>query len=78
MKSIDKIKISGNSAIKDALKIIDRGAMQIALVIDDGGKLLDTITDGDGIASTQIIDVLKKTDLSNILKKSFYDMAVSR
>ena len=29
---------------------------------------------GDGIASKQIIDIIKKIDLLNILKKSFYDL----
>lgn len=29
---------------------------------------------GDGCASKQIIDILKKVDLSNILKKSFYNL----
>lgn len=31
---------------------------------------------GDGIASRKIIDILKKVDLENILKKSFYDLEV--
>lgn len=29
---------------------------------------------GEGMASKQILDILKKTDLSNIVKKSFYDL----
>ena len=32
---------------------------------------------GDGCASKQIIEKIKKTDLKNILKKSFYDIKVS-
>lgn len=32
---------------------------------------------GDGCASEKIIEEIKKTDLSNILKKSFYDIKVS-
>lgn len=47
MKNIDNIKLAKNSTIKDALKIIDKGAMQIALVIDEDDKLIGTITDGD-------------------------------
>ena len=47
MKNIDNIKVTENATIKDALKIIDGGAMQIALVVDDSDKLIGTITDGD-------------------------------
>ena len=32
---------------------------------------------GDGCASTKIIETLKKVDLNNILKKSFYDVKVN-
>ena len=45
--NIDKIKLSPNSTIKQALKIIDSGAVKIALVVDENDKLLGTVTDGD-------------------------------
>ena len=45
MKSIQNIKLTMGSTIRDALKIIDSGAMQIALVVDDDSRLLGTITD---------------------------------
>ena len=47
MKTIDKIKLKRTSTIKEALQIIDSGAMQIAVVLDDKDKLIGTITDGD-------------------------------
>ena len=47
MKSIKNIKITKNSTLKQALKIISQGKMQIALVIDDKDKLIGTLTDGD-------------------------------
>ncbi len=47
MKSIENIKLNLNAKIKEALKIIDSGAMQIALVVDDDGILIGTLTDGD-------------------------------
>jgi dTDP-glucose pyrophosphorylase len=34
-------------ALKDALRVIDRGSAQIALVLDDRQRLLGTLTDGD-------------------------------
>jgi dTDP-glucose pyrophosphorylase len=47
MKNYKSILLKPTSTVKEALKIIDSGAMQIALVIDEGEKLLGTVTDGD-------------------------------
>jgi len=47
MKNIQKIKLTVNSTIKEALQIIDRGAVKFAIVVDQNDKLLGTITDGD-------------------------------
>lgn len=47
MNSITHIKLMPCSTIKEALKIIDSGAMQIAIVVDENDKLIGTITDGD-------------------------------
>ncbi|QKF58957.1 nucleotidyltransferase family protein [Aliarcobacter lanthieri] len=47
MKNIENIKLRENSTIKEALEIIDKGSMQIALVVDKNDKLVGTLTDGD-------------------------------
>jgi len=47
VKNYKHILLKATSTIKEALKIIDSGAMQIALVIDENEKLLGTVTDGD-------------------------------
>lgn len=47
MNSISTIKLSPSSTIKEALKIIDSGAMQIAIVVDAQDRLIGTLTDGD-------------------------------
>ena len=47
MKSVDNIKLTPNSTIREALHIIDSGAMQIAIVIDQDNRLVGTLTDGD-------------------------------
>lgn len=47
MYQISEIKISPSASIREALKIIDTGAMKIALVVDEEGKLIGTLTDGD-------------------------------
>ncbi|WP_201352340.1 nucleotidyltransferase family protein [Hydrogenimonas urashimensis] len=47
MKNVESVKLSPDATIRDALEIIDRGAMKIAVVVDEEGYLLGTITDGD-------------------------------
>ncbi len=47
MKKIDKILLHQNATIREALQIIDKGAMKLAIVIDADQQLLGTITDGD-------------------------------
>ncbi len=47
MKDWRKVLISENTSIHEAIKVIDEGALQIALVVDNDGLLLGTITDGD-------------------------------
>ena len=47
MKKYKNILLKPTSTIKEALKIIDSGAMQISIVVDENNKLLGTITDGD-------------------------------
>lgn len=57
--------ISPTSSIKDAIEVIDRGSAQVALVIDNDGKLLGIVTDGDvrrailrGIAIDEAISLI--------------------
>ena len=47
MKSIDKIKLKSGSSVREAMIAIDDGAMKIAVVVDDEGKLVGILTDGD-------------------------------
>jgi len=47
MNNINDIKLTINSTIKEALEIIDKGAVKFAIVVDSEDKLLGTITDGD-------------------------------
>ncbi|WWW11952.1 nucleotidyltransferase family protein [Arcobacter cryaerophilus gv. pseudocryaerophilus] len=47
MENIENIKLKETSTIKEALEIIDKGSMQIALVVDDNDRLIGTLTDGD-------------------------------
>lgn len=47
MKNFKNLLLNIQSTIKEALQIIDDGAMKIALVVDENSKLLGTISDGD-------------------------------
>ena len=47
MKNIEKIKITVNTKIKKALKIISDGGNKIAIVVGKEDKLVGIITDGD-------------------------------
>ena len=42
-----KTSVTPEISIKDTMAIIDKSAIQIALVLDPDGKLLGTVTDGD-------------------------------
>ena len=45
--SLDKLKISLNSPIRDVMKVIDNGGSQIALAVDSENRFLGIVTDGD-------------------------------
>ena len=47
MKNVENLLIPENITIKEALKTIDKGAIRIALVVDEANKLLGTLSDGD-------------------------------
>lgn len=47
MKNYKNILLNSNSTIREALKIINSGAMKIGIVVDENEKLLGTVTDGD-------------------------------
>lgn len=47
MKSVEKLFVDPEMSILQVLEIIDRGSVQIALVVDRNRRLLGTVTDGD-------------------------------
>jgi len=69
MRSIQKIKLSINSTIKDAMKAIDVGAMKIALVVDDDDKLLGVLTDGD-IRRALLNEFVFDSTIESIIQKN--------
>lgn len=47
MDSWKRIVIGPDATIEDALKVIEAGAMRIALIVGENGRLLGTLSDGD-------------------------------
>lgn len=47
MHNLKNHLISGNASIFDALQRLDESSLQIVLVVDEAGRLLGTLTDGD-------------------------------
>jgi dTDP-glucose pyrophosphorylase len=41
------LKLPPDASLREAIQVIDRGGLQIALLVDADGRLLGTITDGD-------------------------------
>jgi dTDP-glucose pyrophosphorylase len=67
MKGIEKIKISTESTIKEALNAIDLGAVKIALVVNKDNKLLGTLSDGDVRRG-----LLRKKSMNDIIKDIYF------
>ena len=47
MRDVREICVPRTASLRNVVQVIDRGASQIALVVDDDGKLVGTATDGD-------------------------------
>ena len=69
MKDIEEVKLTISSSIKSALTVIGDGAVKIALVVDEGNRLLGTLTDGD-IRRAMIKGFSLEDTIENIYFKS--------
>ena len=89
MKNIEGLKLLPHASIRDALQIIDNGAIQIALIVDRNNKLLGTLTDGDirrgllnGLTLESSIEsiIFKSPTIAKIsnTKKEILDIALSK
>lgn len=47
MKTWRKTLVSDSATVRQAMAVLDEGSAQIALVVDDGQRLLGVVTDGD-------------------------------
>lgn len=70
MKNWKQVIVSQTISVLKTLEIIDRSTMQIALVIDENGHLLGTVTDGD-IRRALIQGVGLSEPVSKIMQRNF-------
>jgi len=70
-ENINKLLISPDTNIREALKVIDQTAKQIVLVVDEDKKLLGTVTDGD-IRRGIIKGLDLEKSVTEIMNKDFY------
>ncbi len=67
MAGWERIIVRLDYKIIDAIKLIDKSALQIALVVDDNKKLIGTVTDGD-IRRGILNDISLEQPVANIMK----------
>lgn len=76
MKPIENYFVSPNSSLRDVIYVIDRGAAQIALVVDGNHRLIGTLTDGD-IRRAMLRNESLQTPAMSVMSKNFRFLASS-
>jgi dTDP-glucose pyrophosphorylase len=67
---IETLSISTRESLRGAMTAIDRGGCEIALVVDEAGSLLGTLTDGD-IRRALLADASLEETASRYMKRTF-------
>ena len=75
MRAVDDLTVLCESTIEQAIRVIDAGALQIALMVDDKNHLLGTITDGD-IRRAILNGATLDSQISEYANKEFYSASV--
>ncbi|MCD6331959.1 MAG: nucleotidyltransferase family protein [Bacteroidales bacterium] len=89
MYQLNEIKLQVHATIRQALEVIESGAMKIALIVDEHDRLMGTLTDGDirrGLLRglqlddriTDLYNAHPVTAFSNDPKTKLIELAVSR
>ena len=47
LRNLGDVLLTRDDTVRRAIEVIDRGAVQVGLVVDENRKLLGTVTDGD-------------------------------
>ena len=70
------LQIKSSASLTDAIKVIDGGQVQIALVVDDNRRLIGTITDGD-VRRALLRGESLETPVERIMFRSFRALTAS-
>ncbi|MEO5644712.1 MAG: aminotransferase class I/II-fold pyridoxal phosphate-dependent enzyme [Bacteroidia bacterium] len=73
---IQELLITADKAVKDALKIIDANAQGTCFVVDDAGKLIGVITDGD-IRRALIDGKTLESKVKDVMQTKFTSLPVT-
>jgi dTDP-glucose pyrophosphorylase len=73
---IQSLQLTTSASLSEAIRIIDAGHVQIALVIDDSGRLIGTITDGD-IRRVLLREESLDTSVEKIMFRQFRALPIS-
>lgn len=71
MIDLGPLQLSPDTPVIEAMRVIDRGAAQIALVVDDEMRLLGTLTDGD-IRRGLLNGVALDAPVDRLMKRKFH------
>ena len=71
MKNVKNYFITENVNLREAIKTIEHGSSQIALVVDNQQKLIGTLTDGD-IRRWLLKGGDLNESVSNVMFKDFF------
>lgn len=73
--NIQSLQLAKTASISEAIKVIDVGHAQIALVIDDNRRLIGTITDGD-IRRALLLGEPLDTPIEKIMSHNFRALSI--
>ena len=60
--------VSPDTSLKTVIEVINKGAIKLALVVDDENKLLGTVTDGD-IRRAIIYNIELDADIAKVIDR---------
>ena len=72
IKDLSKYLVSSDFSLRETIKVIDKGAAQIALVVDTKQRLLGTVTDGDirrGLLKGETLE----SSVKQVMHREFYE-----
>lgn len=67
--NLESILVQPHSSLRDAIDVIDKGGLQLAIVVDERRRILGTLTDGD-IRRALLRQLPMNTGVSEVMQRS--------